>query len=89
MSDTSKSYENYVETVFQVGIDLIFWNRFLKTSVANFQKENIQGREIFRSLFGAYDIDINSNSGFLKIHEKSKSINSDDIEKYREDFFHG
>lgn len=87
MSDISKSYENYVETVFQVGIDLKFWNSFLKTSVEKFQQENIETRELFSSLFGAYDIDINSNSGFLKIHEKTKSINSDDLEKYREDFF--
>ncbi|MFP4339828.1 MAG: hypothetical protein ACLFQO_05280 [Cyclobacteriaceae bacterium] len=87
MDRISKSYEQYIETVFQVKIDLEFWNRFLKTSVANFQKENIQGREIFNSLFGAYDIDINSNSGFLKVYNKSKSISSDDLEEYREDFF--
>lgn len=87
MGDISKAYENYVETVFQVGIDLTFWNHFLKTSVEKFQQENIDTREIFSSLFAAYDIDLNSNSELLKIHEKSKSISSKDLEKYREDFF--
>jgi hypothetical protein len=86
-NDIAKAYENYVEAVFQVGIDLNFWSSFLKTYVEKFQKENIEAREIFSSLFGAYDIDISSNSEFLKIYEKSKTISSDDLGEYRVNFF--
>ena len=86
-NDISKAYQNYVEAVFQVDIDLKFWNEFLKASVEKFQKENIIAREIFSSLFGAYDIDISTNSGFLKIYEKSKTISSDNLEEYRVNFF--
>lgn len=86
--DHIKNYcDNYIETVFKLGVDLKFWNKFLKGSVENFQKENVEARDIFSSLFGVFDIDINSNSGLLKIYENSKTISSSDLEEYRVDFF--
>ena len=86
-NDITKAYHDYVEAVFQVGIDLKFWNRFLQTSVRKFQAENIEAREIVSSLFGAYDIDVSSDSGYLKIYDKSKSIGSAELEAYRVKFF--
>ncbi len=86
-NDITKAYRDYVEAVFQVDIDLNFWNRFLQTSVRKFQEENIEAREMFSSLFSAYDIDVSSNSGYLKIYEKSKSIGSAELEEYSVNFF--
>ncbi len=86
-SNIEKSFSEYIEIMFQVGIDLQFWNRFLKNSVSKFQETETTPREIFTSLFGAYDIDLSSNNGFLKIYNKSKSINTTDLQEIRENFF--
>ena len=73
--------------MFQVGIDLQFWNRFLKSSITKYQETETKPREILTSLFGSYDIDLSSNSGFLKVYDKPKSINTEDLQEIRENFF--
>jgi hypothetical protein len=83
LNNISKAYEDYIETVFQMGIDYNFWSPFLKSSVEKFQKENNGQEGLIKSLFGAYDIDIKSNSGLLKIYEKVKSISCDDLNNRR------
>lgn len=86
-SSIKKSYSEYIEVMFQVGIDLQFWNGFLKNSITKYQEMETTPREIFSSLFGAYDIDLSSNNGFLKIYNESKSINSHELQEIRERFF--
>lgn len=86
-STLSRSYAEYVEVMFQVGIDLQFWNKFLKGAVTRYQQTESYPREIYSSLFGAYDIDLSSNSGFSKIYNESKSINTTELQEIREKFF--
>lgn len=86
-STLSKSYSEYISIMFQVGVDLHFWNTFIKERVKIYQTTELTPREIYSSIFGAYDIDLTSNTGFLRIYNESKSINMIELQEYREKFF--
>jgi hypothetical protein len=85
--DVSEAYQSYIRVVFQIGIDLQFWNNFLKYSISPYQEEEASMKEIFSSLFGAYDIDVNNDTGYLKLHKESRTINIPELQEYREQFF--
>ncbi|NOZ47880.1 MAG: hypothetical protein GXO79_14050 [Chlorobi bacterium] len=86
-SNIEKSFSEYIEIMFQVGIDLQFWNRFLNNCISKYQETETTPREIFTSLFGAFNIDLSSNIGFIKIYKESKSINTSELQEIREKFF--
>ncbi len=86
-STLRKSYAEYIEVMFQVGVDLQFWNGFLKNSIVKYQKYETLPRKIYSSLFSAYEIDLSSNNGFLKIYNESKSVNTVELQEIREKFF--
>jgi hypothetical protein len=85
--DVSEAYQGYIGVVFQIDIDLQFWNNFLKYSISTYQEKEASRREIFSSLFGAYDIDVNNDTGYLKLHKESRTINIPELQEYREQFF--
>ena len=86
-SSLSQAYSEYIEVMFQVGVDLQFWNKFINNSVSEFQQKETSPRELFSSLFGVYDIDLKSNKGYLKIYNETKSINTSELNEIREKFF--
>jgi hypothetical protein len=83
----SKAYKEYIEVVFQTEIDLKFWNVFLEQSVSEHTEENPFNKVTVTSIFSAFDINVNLNTGYLKAYEKHKSIGNTRLQKYKESFF--
>lgn len=84
-SEIISIFNVYKDSIFSIENDLRFWKGFLKVAIDNYTKS--EEREIYSSIFGAYDIDYLSNAGYLKCHKAVFQISTPDLEVNRQDFF--
>ena len=84
-SEIISIFNVYKDSIFGIENDLRFWKGFLKVAIDNYSK--FEEREIYTSIFGAYDIDYLSNAGYLKCHKEIFQISTPDLETKRQDFF--
>ncbi|QDW26784.1 hypothetical protein FFJ24_018915 [Pedobacter sp. KBS0701] len=82
-----KAFEIYKNIVFATGVDLSFWKSFMELSINEYKKGNAQSAELFTAGFFVYNLSPINNQGSLKSHEAIRSIGSNELEKYKSDFF--
>jgi len=85
-SEIISIFNVYRDSIFSIENDLQFWKDFLKGAIDNYPK--MIKREIYSSIFVAYNIDYLSNTGYLKCHEEVFKISTSDLETKRQDFFY-
>jgi len=82
-----KAFEIYKNVVFATGVDLSFWKSFLELSINEYRKGNAASAELFTAGFFVYNLSPINSQGSLKSHEAIRSIGSNELEKYKSDFF--
>lgn len=85
--DIINAFNNYKALIFKVDNDLRFWKSFLNLSIKNYQNQDSKPEEIYSAIFSVYDIDSNSNKGYLKCHKEVLSIKTVNLEDHRKMFF--
>lgn len=83
-----KAFNNYKNIVFTSDTDLSFWKSFLETSINEYIIKNPNQIALYQAGFHVYDCSFNSNYGRLKRHNEIRSIETINIEKYKNDFFY-
>jgi hypothetical protein len=82
-----EAFETYKNTVFMVDVDLRFWQSFIKSSIKDYQNKPTRPEVIFQAVFNAYNINPQTNSGFLKTIKTAYSRKTIDLESQSKDFF--
>ena len=81
-----KAFDTYRNIVFATDTDLNFWKSFLDTSINDYKMNNPNQVELYEAGFYVYDYGINNDYGFLKGHKESRSIDTSNIERYKDNF---
>jgi len=83
-----KAFNAYRDIVFAIDTDLNFWKSFLGGAINDYRIKNPLQIDLYQAGFFVYDLSSSSDSGRLKGHNEIRSIETLDLEKYSNDFFH-
>lgn len=85
-SEILKAFDVYRDIVFATATDLSFWKSFLKTSINDYKVNNPNQVELYDAGFYVYEYGLDSSNGFLKGHKEIRSIDTSNLERYKDDF---
>ncbi|PWS32132.1 hypothetical protein [Pedobacter paludis] len=80
-----KAFDIYRNIVFATDTDLSFWKSFLDTSINSYKINNPNQVGLYEAGFYVYEYNSKYN-GLLKGHQKSRSIETSNLETYKNDF---
>ncbi len=83
----NEAFEKYRQDIFALQNDIQWWRSFLTISIDDFIKNNSNNKVLYESIFTVYDINPNSNSGYLKDHELSFSYSTNELHDKKNNFF--
>jgi hypothetical protein len=80
-------HSDFQRSIHTLDSDLNFWNHFVtKWAIPEYQKQNIS-QVIHYSAYSTYDSDINTGTGYLKLHKLVREIHSDDLMEHSDVLF--
>ncbi len=78
-------FEMYQDSFFSIENDLRFWRSFMRTAIEAYQVQDT--REMYSSIFTAYDYKLDGNPAFLKAYRKTFHIKTNELNHKRVEFF--
>ncbi|PWK75294.1 hypothetical protein LX99_03787 [Mucilaginibacter oryzae] len=81
------AFEKYKNVIFNVNVDLNFWTSFIDKNIDSYQYTNGIPNDIYDAIFGVYDWDVSSGTGYLKSNILGRTILKSDLKRERQDFF--
>jgi hypothetical protein len=79
--------EEYSKVVFNISVDLKFWDSFLPTAIEAYKNAYPSNIRYFESGLYAYNMTLDDNSGWLYSLKKTAVIGSENIHESKESFF--
>lgn len=79
-------FDDYLNTVFPLEVDIRFWKYFINASIGKFQKENPVNRWISESGFSIYNIPLGAGA-WLHVSKNIRTIEIEDLQKNHKEFF--